>query len=532
MSHWRIIVMLLLIGAPIMILAGVGSWYLWSQGWGFYAWIPMAICMSTGYFLGWHWQRQRKLLYPVDFVPPLHWTDRDKQAWHLVEARAKAVSSIPPEKLGEFQFYIDTGKEMAIELARFYHPNASNPLGGATVPEILAVIELAAHDLAELADQYLPAGHLMTIDNWRQARKATEWYQKLNQVYWLISAAFSPINTGIRYSTSQLGMSKPWQLLQQNLTAWFYTVFVHRLGNYLVDLNSGRLRVGALRYRELLRSARGEFVPLPATGPSEHPAPDGPRLTEKVDAAEQVRKISLLVFGQVKAGKSSFINAVLGEQRACTDVLPATANIQRYELHPPNISTRLEFLDTPGYAVGGPNDDELRAVEEAAREADLLLLVVQANNPARQADVDMLLKLRQWFASRPELRMPPVLAIMTHIDLLSPALEWSPPYNWREPDKPKEHSIHDAWEALRDQLGVHLVGIVPLCTATGRVYGVEEWFLPTLTELLDEAHAVALLRCLRAESDTGKVRKVFHQFLQAGKEAAKLVWENYQKQAR
>jgi hypothetical protein len=37
---------------------------------------------------------------------------------------------------------------------------------------------------------------------------------------------------------------------------------------------------------------------------------------------------------------------------------------------------------------------------------------------------------------------------------------------------------------------------------------------------------VALLRCLRAEIDTGKVRKVFHQLLGAGKELVRVVWQN------
>jgi hypothetical protein len=46
--------------------------------------------------------------------------------------------------------------------------------------------------------------------------------------------------------------------------------------------------------------------------------------------------------------------------------------------------------------------------------------------------------------------------------------------------------------------------------AARKVYGIEEWFLPALAELLDEGRAVALLRCLRAEIDTGKARKVFH----------------------
>ena len=41
-------------------------------------------------------------------------------------------------------------------------------------------------------------------------------------------------------------------------------------------------------------------------------------------------------------------------------------------------------------------------------------------------------------------------------------------------------------------------------------------------ELLDEARAVALLRCLKAEADARKIRKVFGQLLAAGKEGLKI----------
>jgi predicted GTPase len=187
----------------------------------------------------------------------------------------------------------------------------------------------------------------------------------------------------------------------------------------------------------------------------------------------------------------------------------------------------LVLLDTVGYGHTGPSEDQLRATEDAARQSDLLILVMHVHNPARQADLDMLQRLRHWFTTQPELRMPPILGVLTHIDLLTPALEWSPPYHWQEPQRPKEQTIHRAWQATKDQLAEYLAGLVPVCTAGGKVYGIEEWFLPALTELLDDAHAVALLRCLRAEADTGKVRKVFQQLLAAGQQAALAVWQTY-----
>ncbi len=510
MSRWRIILVTFLIAIPLLSLAGLGSYFLWIEGLSFHVWWPLAGCMVLGYMLAWYWQRKKMLLRPVSFAPPLYWTARDQDAWELIKARADRAAKVSPDQMVQFQFYVDEAQDMAVELAHFYHPNAKDPIGSLTIPEILAVVELAAHDMAQLVDQYLPGGHLLTINDWRRAKQVSEWYQTANNAYWLISAVFSPINTGIRYSASKLGMARPFQLLQQNLLTWFYTAYVHRIGSYLIDLNSGRLRVGAARYQELRKTMS------PA---SSIQAPDG-------DAADQVRQVTLTVLGQVKAGKSSLINALLSEQRAKTDVLPATNNITRYELQPEGIPTRLVLLDTVGYGHSGPREDQLRATEEAARQSDLLLLVVQARNPARQADLAMVQGLETWFASKPDLKMPPILAVMTHIDLLSPATEWAPPYDWTKPKRPKERQIQEAWSALQEQLGQHLADMVPVCSEPGKVYGVQESLLPTLVSFLDEARAVAMLRCLRAKVSTGRARKIFQQLLETSTHAAKILLES------
>src|SRR5262249_2048311 len=146
------------------------------------------------------------------------------------------------------------------------------------------------------------------------------------------------------------------------------------------------------------------------------------------------------------------------------------------------------------------------------------LLVLNARDPARQPDLDLLTDLRKWFAARPHLKMPRILAVVTHIDLLSPAMDWSPPYDWLHPKRPKEKNIAEMLSVVRDQLGAFLVGVVPVCTAEGKVYGIQEALLPRLAEQLDEASAVAMLRCLHAEADARKIRKVFDQLLQAGKQ--------------
>jgi predicted GTPase len=522
MSRWRLGFILLLFAIPVVVLAALGCYYLWLHHWSFAAWWPLGACWAVAYGLGWYWARKQRLLRPPDFTPTAATTERDRQAWKLVEERAKEASKIPPDNFIEFQFYISTAQEMALELAKVYQPRATDPIGRLTIPEILAVVELAAHDLSELVDQYVPGGHLLTINNLRQARRATEWYQTASKLYWLVAAVFAPLQTGMRYAATQAGMARPWQLLQENLLLWFYTAYVHRVGTYLIEVNSGRLRVGLKRYRELVRGPAVDQVvawsPDLATTAGQPAAPQP--ATE-----EQVRPVTITMMGQVKAGKSSFINALLGEQQAQTDVLPMTREITRYQLQPAGIPARFVLLDTVGYGHTGPKEDELKATREAAQQSDLVCLVLHARNPARQADAEVLAALESWFRSRPDLKKPPILGILTHIDLLSPAMEWAPPYQWDQPKRLKEQHIREAHATVHEQLGQYLVGCVPVCSAPGKIYGIEEWFLPTVLELLDEAKGVALLRCLRAEADAGKVRKVFQQLLAVGRQLGYQLWQ-------
>jgi predicted GTPase len=388
---------------------------------------------------------------------------------------------------------------------------------------MLAVIELAAHDLGELVDQHLPGGHLLTIRDWKRARTLQQWYETGTNIWWTIAALINPLQTGMRYAASKVGISTPLKLLQENLYVWFYTAFLQRLGRYLIDLNSGRLRVGATRYRELVEKmqAEGRAAIDPMEKQAAGPFPAG----EEGDVIEQVRQVTITVFGQVKAGKSSLINALLGEQRAKTGVVPTTAGIERYELRTPGIPTMLVLNDTVGYAHEGPKADQVRATAEMAQQSDLLFLGLHARNPGRQADVDMLAQLAAWFDARPDLKAPPIIGVLTHIDLLSPAMEWSPPYNWVHGQRPKEVSIREAIAAVREQMGQRLVAIVPVCGSPGREYGVEEALLPAVANWLDEVRGVAFLRALKAEADRDRVRKVFRQLLATGKAAAEKVWQ-------
>jgi predicted GTPase len=765
MRHWRIAVVVLLLAVPFAVLLGLGSYRLWQQGLSGRLWWPLSLCAAVGYVLAWYWQRRQRLIRPLDFTPPPTWTRRDQQAWPLVQEWVRKANQTDPLQLTQPGIYEETAKAMAAEMAAFYHPEAKNPVGNVTVPEVLAVTELGAHDLAVLVDEQLPGGRYLTLRDLEQARQLADWYPWLDGVRWVIWVIVAPLDAIVRYVATRV-MARPLQSLQQDLLVWFYSAFAQQLGVYLIELFSGRLQVGAGRHRALLgkaglfaarerpkllnrwrlgvivallvlpfaipvgvgvyeMAAEGWWLllggpllacmatagalavywhrrrllvrlhiaqgddegalkiveeralraatldPMELTTTSlyvrtarelaaalaKHYRPDTPdpvgaltivevlTVTERVardlaeavdrylpggklltvnqwrraaewaqsarsgvetatkfkpvadvaslmfqmkkglakvpslttialrlgtaafgevrerlqknvpvlvyelfvrqvgvylielysgrlplaadevveeEPVEEVARVTVTVLGQVKAGKSSLINALLGEQRARTDVLPATATIQDYQLQLEGIPTALRLRDTVGYAHTGPRDDQVEATRDAAQHSDLLLLVLHARNPARQADATMLERLEAWFASRPDLKLPPLVVVMTHIDLLSPAMEWQPPYDWRQPQRPKARSIHDAVQAARTQLGRHLEGapVVPVCAAAGKTYGIDEELLPAMMALLGEAQAVGLLRVLRAELDAGKARKVVRQLWEAGKQMA------------
>jgi uncharacterized protein len=525
MTRVRIVTLVLLVALPIFFMIGVGAYHLWATGWAFWAWWPMGLCLALAYFLAWRWQRQIRARQ-AEAPPPMHWTDRDRLAWKSVEERVKSSDKIADEKFGDPKFYFDTAQEMASQLSKVYRPEATDAIAIVTLPEILSVIELASHDLNELAKTYVPGSHLMTIDHWRKARRAVDWYRQAANVYWLASAVFDPIKTATRYVAAKYGMGTPLELFQQNVILWFYSAYVRELGFYLIELYSGRLKVGTARYRELMKqyshdSGEPTVIVPPPDGSVGKPTVETPAPAPPEPKARPTG-VNIVLIGQVKAGKSSLINALLGERKAATDVLPLTSEVTKYDLVAPGVPTHLVLLDTAGYGRAGAAKDSLDETAEAVQASDLVLLVTHARNPARKADADFFARLRQWFKDRPELRFPPVLVVLTHVDLLTPAMEWSPPYDWAGGSRPKERSIADAVSAASDSFP-DVEGMVPCCTAEGKVWGVSEELLPEIVALLGEAKAVALLRCLHAEADEGKIKKVFAQLWAAGRKAVHLL---------
>jgi predicted GTPase len=484
-SRWQIAVVAALFALPILVLLTAGGIALWRTGWYFWLWWLLPVCWGIAYLLL-HFLRKRRA---AALAESLVWTPRDEEAWKIVLDEARKAEHWPIEALTVADTYIKTARDLAGKLARHYHPNANDPVSELTLLEILAATELAAHDLAEIVKGGVPGSHLLTVGKFRLLSQAPRWYNTATNAMWAVSAIFNPTSAAARYLGSRLGVSPIFDELRGNLIAWFYSAFVQRTGMHLIELNSGRLRVGADRWRELQNEASGE------------PGDSGAQLT-------------IALVGQVKAGKSSLVNALVGEEKADVDVLPATTDITRYRFSPEEVRIRFTLLDTVGYAGGVNPKDALAKAMAAVSEAHVVLVVLDAQMAARQADHAFLEEWQRWFDAHPDHKPPPLVGVMTHIDQLPPSLEWQPPYDgWREESSPrrKEQTIRDAVLSIKESLVPPLAEVVPVCAATGKLYGIDESLWSAILAALPQAHARRINEAFYAEGRHGRWRQLWQQ---------------------
>jgi len=241
-----------------------------------------------------------------------------------------------------------------------------------------------------------------------------------------------------------------------------------------IDLYSGRLKVSDTelsQYRSHAASAdldRGAAAPEP---------------------------LRIVLLGQVSAGKSSLINALINDLAAETDQLPSTDRTTVHALESED-GLSLMLVDTPGIDGDADKHDELVGI---AGDADLILWTCRANQPARGPDVQLFDKIVTWFEQRPERRRPPMILALSHVDQLKPRQSWSPPYPSDSSDA-KARSIFAALNSVRDTLGLEKnTAAIPICTAPNlKHYNIDT--LNTQIKLIAEAATLSQLNRRRVES--------------------------------
>ena len=500
----RLWVLIALTAVPVTLYVIFGAYALWKTNLLIWLWWILPVGWALTYLVVKVWPAKPN----EDAIAPdaKHWTPRDREAAEIVLGYQQKANELTPADMTSAQFYVQQFQELANELATCYHPDAADPFSSLTVPELAAAVRLVADDLEQIVLNSLPGSRLLTVKQWRSFGSTPKWANRVRNSVWAGSMLINPINIA-RYGVSRGTIDKVSSGIQSELLTTIYLRFIRQVGFYLIEMNSGRLRGGADEYRSTFEATERSVDQIRAT---------------------QANTVTIGLIGQVSAGKSSLVNCITGDAEAAVDMLPETQNVKRYSLKLEQSTASREMnvvlLDSPGYGAAGAKAEQLAEIEQALVESDMILLAIDAHTPARSADLETMKKIADRFSKIPHLKPPPVIAVLTHIDQLSPAREWSPPYDLEKPTSAKEKSIAEAIDYTKEVLGKHIAGTVAVCSAEDptRRWGIVEQLMPILLSHLEEGKSVAILQAFESAIDNGWGQNVWEQITTGGKQLAKM----------
>jgi predicted GTPase len=431
-TYWRQIAILALMTLPLAVLMVLGVVWLLHSPWFVPSFIAMAAAGLTTAYLARSIHRSRQApgapLSPADGA----WAPAEVQAWGQVQAIATQVQAHPPQSLDEVQQLAD---QVVQAVAQQLHGKNDFAWARFTLPEILHAVEQAAQHLRVSVRSRVPGAESITVAEVMALRR---WYLKhesKGQMAWwayrlfrLSTAPQVAVVQELKGAAQGAGFDASWSVVQ----GWMARLLAEELGRSAINLYSGRFRLTQAEARQSLLDAA--------------PTPQGPV------------PVRILMAGQVNAGKSSLTNALLGSVQSPVSELPTPGGIQEFRIAARG-ELDLVVLDTPGLNAMGANQQLLL---DACAKVDLIVWVVQANQAARAPDVAALKEIRDWFASRPEIKPPPMVLVMTHVDRLGPAREWTPPYDLVQAGAGKAGNIRLALEQVGTLLAFGDQPMVPV----------------------------------------------------------------------
>ncbi|WP_413112178.1 GTPase family protein [Thaumasiovibrio sp. DFM-14] len=469
---------------PIAALALFGSIWLWQHQY----WWPFIIAISILSLLTFLVNKgltafSENLQQPIKDADS-SWGEKEQQIWQQL------VLQLNEQPEPEWSALYRSATQQFRIVADYYYPENSSAAFAFTIPEALQINEEVSRRYRQLVKTHLPLADQIRIDQIINA------YQYKGQ-----------LQTQLRWAKTGYRIAR----FVNPLNALLAEVRGYLVGN-VVDETSRHLQYKAKRL--LLEQAGSVAIDLYSGRwrPDNSLSPLG---------AEPIGTPKVAVLGQINAGKSSLINQIMGQTVAEHDALPATDEVQAYSINYDD-ENRLMLLDHPGTTMAG-----LAQAVKSATDADVIVWVIKATQPARKVDVSFLRALRDFYVTHKERRMPPVIVVITHIDLLGPS-EPLDSLNFSHPESTKAEMVVDLVTYLKQTLPfADETWWIPVCTQSPEQFNIDT-VEGALIERLDEANLVQMNR-RRYGRNQLSFRQEWQKAKALGKVVFKQVWADEKK---
>ncbi|MBF0240476.1 MAG: 50S ribosome-binding GTPase [SAR324 cluster bacterium] len=429
--------------------------------------------------------------------PEKRWNEQGQSAWKKVEAIALDIQN-KDDYLDSWENLWDLLKLVMDTVAREFHPETDTPVMEVPVPYLLRVIELVSADLRQLVSNNIPGSHILTINDVVRGQKLASLGKEFYNIYRIVSVGIAPYSAFMR-EVRDFFTGKVMTSSTREFKVWLLRAYIEKIGYFSIELYSGYIVLDDRAFQQF------------TTEMSVRDMKSAHLRREKLE-----EPLRILIMGQVNSGKSSLVNALLGEMEALVDVLPQSERMTPHVLERNGLQ-RAIIMDTAGYGRADDPFDPMIFVKEQIHHTDLILLVCAANQSARQRDSLLMQNLREYLNTSGHEIPPPVIVVMTHVDLLRPFREWNPPYNVVSPVNQKETMIRSAMEHVAETLEIELNRVVPVCLKAERLYNVEDGIIPAILNVLDESKRSRYLRLLREYQNARYWSHIVEQSQNAGK---------------
>jgi uncharacterized protein len=366
--------------------------------------------------------------------PNAEWSEFDLQVW-------KKVNTTIQHKLDsddEWGSLREHGFELASHVAREYAPNATAHDLAFTAPEFLLMVEEVSHRYRHFLKENIPFSEkikLTTIKQGYAHKDKMDTAKKAYDVY-RIFRAVTPAGW-IAEARSQI-VGRLFDEVSADVQHRLKKTLLQEVVSVAIDLYSGRFKA---RDTEL---AGSDVV-----------------TKDRARVEPTIEPLRVAVIGQVSAGKSSVVNAVVGSMVAEVSAIPSTDSIHVHKCEVDGVDL-IHLVDLPG--IDGNAKTEALIVDQIAN-SDLILWVLKANQSARTLDTQLKAVIDHFY-TQPKNRSrkkPQILALVNQVDRLQPVQDWQPPYNIEQPTTAKAKMIKAAVEYNQELLSPD--HIIPVCVS-------------------------------------------------------------------